>query len=341
MGTTTLRALVVCPGRGSYGRAQLGSLPRDSEVIQWLDAYRASLGRSTLTEMDSAERFSPRAHLSGENASLLTFGASAADLSALDAEKVQVVAVTGNSMGWYTALYAAGALGLDEAARLIETMGAYQIGNVIGGQVLYPLVDEAWRPSATLQMAVETARREPGVHLSIRLGGTAVLAGDREAVKGLLSSMPPVERAGRTFPVQLPLHSAFHTPLLAGASERALTELAELDLRAPAIPMIGGGGVGFRAWADPADILRYTLTTQVTETYDFSAALRTALGDYGPDVVICLGPGDTMGGPVGQVMAEIGWRGIHSFQDFLAAQRSSAPPVIAMARPDQRALVAR
>ena len=336
-----LRALVVCPGRGSYGRDQLGSLPRDSAIISWLDDYRASLGRSTLTELDSAGRFSPRAHLAGENASLLTFASGAVDLAALDPEKVEVVAVTGNSMGWYTALYAAGALDLAGAARLIETMGAYQTGNVIGGQVLYPLVDEQWRPSPTLRLAVEAALEQPGVHLSIRLGGTAVLAGDKAAVKGLLASMPPVERAGRTFPIQLPLHSAFHTPLLSSASERALAELPDLALRSPVLPMVAGGGVGFRQWTHPADILRYTLTTQVTETYDFSAALRTALGDYGPDVVICLGPGDTMGGPVGQVMAEQGWRGIHSFQDFLAAQRSGTPPIIAMARADQRALVAR
>lgn len=336
-----IRALVVCPGRGSYGRAQLGTLPSDSPEIRWLDAYRSSLDRPTLTALDRADRFSPRLHLAGEHASLLTFGAAAADLAALDPEKVEVVAVTGNSMGWYTALYAAGSLELDGAARLVETMAAYQAGKVIGGQVLYPLVDADWRPVPALLQAVDEALADPEVHLSIRLGGTAVLAGDRPAIKRLLETLPPLERGGRTFPVQLPLHSAFHTPLMEATSQRALADLADLPIAAPRVPLVAGGGVGFRPWADPAAIARYTLTTQVTQPYDFAAAVRTALGEYGPDVVICLGPGDTMGGPVGQVMAQVGWRGLGSFSDFLAAQRTDRPPVIAMARPEQRALVAR
>ncbi len=334
-----LRALVVCPGRGSYGRDQLGSLG-DGPIVRWLDAYRAGLGRPTVSALDRAGRFSPRQHLAGEHASLLTFAATAVDLAALDPEKVRVVAVTGNSMGWYTALYAAGALDLAGWARLVETLGAYQAGNVIGGQVLYPLVDEQWRPSAALEDAVSAALAIEGAHLSIRLGGTAVLAGDREAVKRLLAELPPVERAGRTFPLQLPLHSAFHSPLMAETSARALAELADLPLRAPAIPLIGGGGRRFRSWSSPADILDYTLTHQVTAPYDFSAAVRAALLDYAPDVVICPGPGDTMGGPVGQVMAELGWRGVTDFPSFLAAQRSERPPIVAMARPEQRALVA-
>jgi hypothetical protein len=105
--------------------------------------------------------------------------------------------------------------------------------------------------------------------------------------------------------------------------------------------MIAGGGRVFGAWSSPAAILDYTLREQILATYDFSAALRCALYDYAPEVVICLGPGDTMGGPVGQVMVETGWRGMRDFTDFLEAQRSDAPPVIAMARPEQRARVTR
>jgi hypothetical protein len=45
-------------------------------------------------------------------------------------------------MGFYTALHAAGALELLEAARLVETLGHYQAGRVIGGQLVYPLVDD-------------------------------------------------------------------------------------------------------------------------------------------------------------------------------------------------------
>jgi len=336
-----MRALIVCPGRGSYQRASLGSLPAGDGDVAWLDAYRQRLGRPTLSALDGAERFSPSRHLAGEHASLLTFAGAVTDLAAIDRERVEVAAITGNSMGWYTALYAGGALDLAGGARLIETLGSYQAKNVLGGQVIYPLVGADWRPVADYAAAVDAALAHPEVHLSIRLGGTAVLAASQEGLAWLKENMPAVERAGRGFPLQLPLHSAFHSPLMAASSERALAELADLPLSAPRVPLIAGGGRAFDAWSDPAAILDYTLRAQVLEPYDFSAALRVALYDYGPDAVICLGPGDTMGGPVGQVMVETGWRGLRDFQDFLEAQRGDAPPVIAMTRPDQRAQVAR
>ncbi|MCB9765310.1 MAG: ACP S-malonyltransferase [Alphaproteobacteria bacterium] len=333
------RLLLLCPGRGSYGRAQLGSLQGPSAVLDTLDAFRAALGRPTLRQLDAAERFSPRTHLAGEHASLLTFGATAHDLEALDPSKARVVAVAGNSMGWYTALYAAGALGLSAAAQLIETMGAYQAGNVIGAQVLYPTVGEDWRPDPTLAATVAHALAQPGVYLSIRLGGTAVLGADRDGLRWLMEHLPPLQRGSRTFPLQLPLHSAFHTPLLAATSVQARADLGRLPVTGPAVTLVGGGGRVFRPWASPAAILDYTLTTQVTDTFDLTACVRTAMGSFAPDAVLLPGPGDTLGAPVAQALIEAGWRGLRDRQDFMEAQASDRPVALSMARPEQRTRV--
>ena len=146
MSDTRTRILVVCPGRGSYGRDTLHSL-RPTPSVRVADAFRAALGRPTPTEMDAAEAISSKLHVAGENASILTMACSLADADALaprnggGADGIEVVAVVGNSMGWYTALAVAGALGLEDALRLVETMGQYQAANVVGGQLLYPLVD--------------------------------------------------------------------------------------------------------------------------------------------------------------------------------------------------------
>jgi len=290
-----------------------------------------------VTELDGAARFTAKLHVAGENASILTFAATVADTERI--AKVRPVVVTGNSMGWYTALYVAGALELLEAARLVETLGAYQEKNVIGGQVLYPVADEHWRPDSGLQAVVDAACAEDGVHLSIRLGGTAVLAADQEGVRHLLATLPKVTRGGREFPLQLPLHSAFHTPLMQGSSERALTDLANLNLKAPVLPLVTGDGRVFRSHASPEEIRDYTLTTQVVAPYDFTGAIAQALGDYAPEVVVALGPGDTLGAPIAQVMIALGWRGLRDRADFLEAQTCEQPPVLSMARPDQRAYV--
>lgn len=336
-----MRLLLVCPGRGSYGRNQLRTLQGDNLSLRALDAYRASLGRPTLRELDAAERFSPSLHLAGEHASLLTFGATVADLDALDPERAQVVAVAGNSMGWYTALYAAGALSLLDAARLVETMGAMQKGNIVGAQVLYPTVGEDWRPDPGLEAAVEAALALPGVYRSIRLGGTAVLGCTPEALPGLLAALPRLDRGERSFPAQLPMHSAFHTPLLAPSGARARVELADLPWHSPRTSLVSGHGHLFRPWSTPGALAEYTLGAQITEPFDLTLCVRAALGDFAPDAVLLPGPGNTLGAAVAQILIGCGWRGLRDRRDFEEAQRGQRPPVLSLDRPEQRALVAR
>ncbi len=342
----TRRALVVCPGRGAYARDTLGILANRSPaawaVVAACDGYRAGLGQPTISELDSADRFQGALHTAGEHASLLTFACSMADLAELDRDAYEIVGVTGNSMGWYTALAAAGALSLGDAIRLVDTMGSYQAGNVIGGQLLYPVWDADWRPSAELAEAVETALAEVhalghAAHHSIRLGGFAVLAGDRSGVRELLARLPPVERGARRFPVQLPRHSAFHTPLMADTAARAGVELADLDFRRPAVPLVDGlGRVHTRLSASTADLAHYTWGAQVSDVFDFDAAFVTALHHCAPDVVVLLGPGNALGGPCARLVCDIGWSGLRS-RAALGERQAAQPLLASFGVPEQAA----
>ena len=337
----TRRALVLCPGRGSYGRSQLGSLAgRRSTFLDAFDAHRAALGRPTVRELDAAERYTARMHIAGEHASILTAGFALSDVEQIDTSRFDVVGICGNSMGWYTALVAAGALSAADGATLVETMGAFQIDNVIGGQILYPLVDGNWRPDSGLQRKVDAAVAEiDQLHWSIRLGGQAVLGGSDDALKAALTRLPPLERGTARFPLKLPLHSAFHTPLLTATRLKAGPALADLEWRSPAIPLIDGEGrVWPSGWADPEGLRAWTLGPQIDRCFDFSAMIEAALGEMGPDVVILPGPGSNLGGAVAQVMIRLGWQGLHSKEDFLERQKTD-PLVLAMGRADQRPMV--
>jgi len=210
---------------------------------------------------------------------------------------------------------------------------------VIGGQLMYPLVGDDWRPAAANEAAVAAALDHPGVHVSIRLGGTIVLGADADGLAHARRVLPAIERGGMRYPAQLPLHSAFHTPLMAAAGERARAELADLAIRAPAITLIGGDGAVHRPWASPAALGSYTLGPQLVEPFDFTRAIATALGELGPDVIVLPGPGDSLGGPVGQILVAERWRGVRDRADFLAIQASDRPIVLAMHRPEQRARV--
>jgi [acyl-carrier-protein] S-malonyltransferase len=286
--------------------------------------------------MDAASAYSSRLHVAGENASILTAACSLADRDALG--NVDVVAVIGNSMGWYTALIVAGALPLADGLRLVETMAQYQADNVVGGQLLYPLVDDAWRPAPSPEMEALLGR-EPDLYESIRLGGQRVLGGSEAAIRTAMKLLPPRRIGERDAPMQLPLHSAFHTPLLADASARAWVDLADLAWQAPRIPLVCGRGGLFRPRsAAPEALAAYTLGHQVVAPYDFTASVRVVLREYAPDHLVLLGPGGNLGGPVAQTMIAEGWAGLHGREDFTARQ-AEAPLVLAMSRPEQRARV--
>src|SRR5262249_9044488 len=146
------RAFVICPGRGSYGSTELGYLRRPArsslpEILSSADAIRAELNLPTISAVDRAARFDPETHLRTRHASPLICVCSVAD-AALISDEFEIVAVAGNSMGWYTALHVAGSLGFEETFRLVQSMSLLQEEHSRGGQLIYPLPDEQWRPHA-------------------------------------------------------------------------------------------------------------------------------------------------------------------------------------------------
>ena len=294
--------------------------------------------------MDRASSYSSRLHVAGENASILTATCTLADHAAIvEAGHVDIVGVIGNSMGWYTALTVAGALPLADGLRLVETMGQYQADNVIGGQLLYSLSGPEWEmlPSPELEAAL---REIPDLHVSIHLGRQIVLGGTDTAIRLAMSRLPTRKVGDRDAPFTLPLHSAFHTPLMQQTSTRALRDLADLAFCAPTVPLVDGrGAVWFPRHADPRALALYTLGPQVIAPYDFGRSVRVALRELAPDALILLGPGGNLGGAVGQAMLDERWAGMRSRADFSARQSSdgrtrSGPIVWSLTRPEQRAL---
>ena len=57
-------------------------------------------------------------------------------------DRYDVVAVTGNSMGWYLALACSGVLDFDAGARLVNNMGGLMHEQGAGGQIVWSVVDE-------------------------------------------------------------------------------------------------------------------------------------------------------------------------------------------------------
>lgn len=338
-------ALIVCPGRGTYGKNELGYLKRHhsdkAALIAAFDRIRSERGQPTLSELDGADRYKVSLHSRGDIASPLIYASSYADFLAIDPDRFDIAAVTGNSMGWYTSLACGGAVSGEDGFRIVDAMGENSQAGEAGGQILLTLVDDDWKDVAGLRdqvfALVSDIRSRPGCALypSIELGGMIVIAGNEKGLEALLSEAPPTP--GRE-PLRLVNHGPFHTPLMKGSSDRAL-ELPEDWIRSPERPMIDGHGTIWRPHSTKPDRLReYTFITQILETYSFTRSIQVAVKEYAPDRIILLGPGDTLGGAIAQALIAIQWLGLRSKQDFQDLQRSS-PFLLSMGREDQRALV--
>ncbi len=343
-----LAALVVCPGRGSYGKAELGYLKRlhadKGELIAAFDRLRAERGQPTVSELDGADRFSPATHTRGDIASPLIFAASFADFLAVDRSRFDIAAVTGNSMGWYTALACAGAVNPEHGFAIVDAMGENSQAGEPGGQVLLSLVDEDWRETPGLRDELASAASSIGARpghalsVSIELGGMIVFAGNDAGLGALLAEAPATP--GRE-PMRLVNHGPFHSKLMQGSSDRAVERLPADWFSAPERPMVDGRGRIWRPFAtDPEALWRYTFVTQILETYGFTTAIQVAVREHAPDRIILLGPGDSLGGAIAQALIAIEWRGLRSKADFQEMQ-ASQPFLLAMGRHEQRALVTR
>ncbi len=339
----TCRAVLICPGRGTYNKPELGYLGRHHVVhplLETFDDLRRAEGQTPVTELDGAERFSNATHTVGDAASPLIYAASYLDRQAL-AEDIELVAVTGNSMGWYIALAAAGALNAEGGFTIVNTMGRLMQEASIGGQLVYPCTGPDWRVDPARRAGLlETVRQidagDAVLRLSIDLGGMLVLAGDEAGLTEFEASVPRLD--GR-FPMRLPHHAAFHTDLQEPVAEQGRAALPQSLFSQPKLPMIDGrGAIWWPGATDPTALHDYTLGHQVTQTYDFTRAVQIAAREFAPDMFIITGPGNTLGGAVAQSLVACGWHGMHNKAAFTARQ-SEAPILVSMGLDEQRAIV--
>ena len=342
----TRRAVLICPGRGTYNAPELGYLkqhrPGFDAVLDGFDQQRLGLGQAKLSDLDNLERFDPHVFTRGDNASGLIFASAYCDGKSLN-DDIEIVAVTGNSMGWYIAMAFSGAVSDQDGFRLVNTMGELMQRHLIGGQSVYPITDENWvTGSERKHQLLETVRfidtkADHDLCLSIDLGGVLVLAGNEAGLTEWEKTVPKV--FGR-FPMRLQNHAAFHSPLQSDVAAKGRAFLSDMVVKAPDVPLIDGfGKVWWSDGCDTAKMWDYTLGAQVTETYNFSKAIETAAKEFTPDLFILAGPGNTLGGAVAQSLIGCGWKGMKNKADFEVLQ-SKSDFLVSMGRKDQRLTVA-
>ena len=332
------RIVIICPGRGSYTRETQGYLKKyiqsSSSEIKYMDNERNNAGLPTLTEIDS-QKFKASVHMKGEHASTLIYACSLIDYYSIDQSKYKIVAILGNSMGWYSTLAFSKSLHFQKAYGLIDTMGSMMKNKIIGGQIIYSITDDDWNINKGIMEQCLKEVEKVGAQISIYLGGYIVIGGEQEALNTLLKRLPKKDN----YPFQLPYHAAFHTPLLQSISKEAKRKFPKDMFLKPQTPIIDGRGYIWSPWStNEIDLWNYTLGNQVCNFYDFTQSLTVSIKEFSPDKIVLLGPGNTLGGAIGQIICQLKWKNISSKKDFIAIQKDN-PFLISMGIPDQREII--
>ena len=248
----------VFPGQGAQtvgmGRDLAEGWPEAAAVYETVDA---ALGErlSALIWEGEADALTLT-----ENAQPALMATSMAAMAALRAEGVGVEAaafVAGHSLGEYSALCAAGAIGLADAARLLRLRGrAMQAAVPVGEGAMAALLGLGI--DAAREVAAEAAEGAVCAAANDNDPGQVVVSGHRDAVE---RAVEIAKERGAKRAVLLPVSAPFHCALMQPAAEAMEAALAEVEIAAPAVPVVAN--VRAEAVRDPAEI-RALLVEQVT-----------------------------------------------------------------------------
>jgi [acyl-carrier-protein] S-malonyltransferase len=266
----------IFPGQGSQavgmGKALADTFAQARAVFEEVDA---ALGEklSKLVWEGPAEALTLT-----ENAQPALMATSLAAMRVLEAEAGVDLArdaqfVAGHSLGEYSALAAARAFTVGDAARLLRVRGrAMQKAVPVGTGAMAALLGLEF--DQAVAVAAEAAQGEVCQAANDNGGGQVVVSGNKAAVERAVE----IARAkGAKRATMLPVSAPFHCALMEPAAEVMAAALADVTVRPPVVPIVAN--VLVRPVSDPRDIVR-ALVAQVTGTVRWreSVALMAAAG---------------------------------------------------------------
>ena len=236
-----------------------------------------------------------------ENAQPALMAVSLAVLRVLEAEggillPQKAALVAGHSLGEYSALAAAGAFSVADAARLLKLRGqAMQRAVPAGVGAMAALLGVEL--AMAQEICDEAAQSEVVGCANDNGGGQVVISGHRTAVERAIeiAKTKGVKRA-----MLLPVSAPFHCALMAPAADAMAEAFANTPPRAPIVPLVAN--VSAAKATDPVEI-RNLLVAQVTATVRWRESVL-AMAALGVDSFVELGTGKVLAGLVKRIAPE-------------------------------------
>ncbi len=293
----------VFPGQG----AQTIGMGRDLA-----DTYPAS--RAIFEEVDEAlgEKLStliwdgdPAVLQLTQNAQPALMATSLAVMRALESEGIAVTSaayVAGHSLGEYSALTAAGALSVTDAARLLRARGrAMQEAVPVGVGAMAALLGLDF--ATVSRIADMAAGDEICAAANDNDPAQVVVSGHRGAVE---RAVDLAKAQGARRAVILPVSAPFHCLLMEPAARVMAEALDAVTIRPPVVPLVAN--VTASAVSEP-DAIRSLLVTQVTGAVRWRESVAW-MAEQGVTEIWEIGAGKALSGMVRRIAKDVATRSV-------------------------------
>jgi len=249
-----------------------------------------------------------------ENAQPALMATSIAAMRALAAEGVDVTSaayVAGHSLGEYSALCAAGALGLADTARLLRVRGrAMQSAVPVGEGAMAAILGLDF---ATVAKVAQKATE----------GEVCQVANENDPMQNVVSgNKAAVERAvelakaeGAKRALLLPVSAPFHCALMTPAAAEMAQALGEVDVAEPKVPVVAN--VLAAGVTNPA-LIRSLLVDQVSGRVRWRTSVEWMM-DHGVTEFWEIGAGKAQSGMIRRIAKDAATRQVGVADDVTAA----------------------
>jgi [acyl-carrier-protein] S-malonyltransferase len=241
-----------------------------------------------------------------ENAQPALMAHSLAVLRVLEREggftlRDKAVLVAGHSLGEYSALAAAGAFSVSDAARLLKLRGqAMQKAVPAGMGAMAALLGAEMEQAVEICEAAapvpdsETGAREVVEPANDNGGGQIVISGHRSAVE---RAIEVAKTRGVRRAMLLPVSAPFHCALMAPAADAMAEAFEKTPPRRPVVPLVANVSA---AKEMTPDTIRDLLVRQVTATVRWKDGVGAMIDD-GVDSFVELGAGKVLTGLIKRI----------------------------------------
>lgn len=277
----------VFPGQGSQSLGMLSDLAASFPIVKETFARASETLEFDLWQLaqEGPEQQLNLTH--NTQPAILATGVALWRLWQINGGRMPMV-MAGHSLGEYTALVCAGALGFEAAIDLVAKRGRYMQDAVPAGEgamaAILGLGDEQLR-----EICATIAQGEVVSVVNYNCPGQAVVAGTAGAVARAVEAS---RAAGAKRAVLLQVSAPSHCALMEGAAKRLAHVLQGVELKPPTAPVINN--VDVAVYSDP-EAIRDSLIRQLYHPVRWVELIRKMAND-GVNTLIECGPGRVLVG---------------------------------------------